>query len=104
MDKQRRKYAIQLANKHIGELPDDEIVKASPAHYGEQLNDNHRLFMWNSLVEHYLEADDYSLYSLYNRHVVQEEPIVKFRQWGDLSPEEQELIGTITQAIWKGNH
>lgn len=104
MDKQRRRYAIQLASQHISELPREEVIKAAPSHYGTELTDEHRLFVWNGLVEHYLELDDHALYRAYKQHIVEQEPIVKFRQWAEMSPDEQQLVNSIVQAIWEGKH
>lgn len=100
MQSQLRKYAFLLADKHLRELPSEELIKAAPSHYGTELNDSHRLFMWNELLDHYLAMDPYKLLDKVNRHIRDKEPILKSHSFEELEPEIQQLIDTITQAIW----
>lgn len=100
MQSQLRKYAFLLADKHLRELPSEELIRAAPSHYGTELNDDHRLFMWNSLLDHYLSIDQHELVSKYNRHVVGEEPILKAYSFEQLEPEVQQLVDSIVDLLW----
>lgn len=100
MNSKFRRLAYQLADKHLRELPEETIIRSTPSHYGPELNDNHRLFMWNGLVDHYLELDESALYSAYTRHIKQNEPIIKAIVSEELEPELQLLVESITQALW----
>jgi len=95
-----RTYAYQLADKHLRELPNEIIVRNSPAHYGTQLTDDHKLFMWNALVDHYADQGDLELVKLYQRHVVENEPIVKSTIFEPLEPEMQEVVDRIVELLW----
>lgn len=95
-----RTYTYQLADKHMRELPDEVIVQNSPAHYGPTLTDDHRLFMWNALVDHYADQGDVQLVRLYQRHVVEGEPIVKATMFEPLEPELQEVVDQIVDLLW----
>jgi hypothetical protein len=97
---QVRKYAYLLADKHVSEMPTAVIISQSPKHYGDKLTDDHRLFMWNALVDHYLALDEYTLYKTYKRHVEDKEPIVKSGQYEPLSPELEQLVDSIVQVLW----
>lgn len=100
MTKQLKRYAYELADKHLRELPDEELVKAAPAHYGEEVSDSHRVFMWSGLVEHYLELDAMELVSKYNRHIRGDEPILKAIAIDKLDPEIQAVIDSIVDLLW----
>lgn len=100
MNSKFRRIAYQLADKHLRELPDEVLVRESPSHYGTELNDNHRLFMWNGLVDHYLDMDEAEIYAAYTRHIKQNEPIIKAIVSQDLEPELQLLVDSIIHAFW----
>ncbi len=100
MESKFRRIAYQLADKHLRELPDEVIVRESPSHYGQELTDNHRLFMWNGLVDHYLAMDEAEIYDAYTRHIKQNEPIVKAIVSQELEPELQLLVDSIIHAFW----
>lgn len=95
-----RTYTYQLADKHLRELPDEVIVRNSPAHYGPTLTDDHKLFMWNALVDHYEEQGDVQLVRLYQRHLVDGEPIVKATIFEPLEPELQSVVDQIVDLLW----
>lgn len=100
IDSRLRKCAYLLADKHVRELPDEALVGNSPQHYGPAVTDDHRTFMWNAMVDHYLELPQGELFQLYTRHVVNKEPIVKCYAYGEVSEELAQLLDTITEAIW----
>ena len=100
MESKFRRIAYQLADKHLRELPDEVIVKESPSHYGLELCDEHKLFMWNGLVDHYLDMDEAEIYDAYTRHIKQNEPIIKAIVSQDLEPELQLLVDSIIHAFW----
>ena len=101
MTNQLRRYAYLLADKHLNELPKEELIRSCPSHYGYQLTDEHKLFMWNGLVEHYEQLEPLSLYEKYKLHVVEGEPILKVIVYSELEPDTQELIEEIITALWK---
>ena len=103
VDKLIRQYAMQLADKHLRELPDEVIIRESPSHYGTELTDDHRLFLWNGLVDHYQELDALELVSKYNRHIRGTEPILKAITIDSLEPELQQVIDSIVDALWNSN-
>ena len=95
-----RRIAYQLADKHLRELPEEVLIREAPSHYGTCLTDNHRLFMWNGLVDHYLAMDEAEIYEAYVRHLKQGEPIIKAVISQDLEPELQLLVDTIIHLFW----
>jgi hypothetical protein len=93
-DPKMRKCAYLLADRHLSELPTDVIVAASPRHYGPGLSDEHKLFMWNGLVDHYMELPENELWQLYTRHITQSEPIVK-----PLNSEIEEMVAYQVEGL-----
>lgn len=100
MQSQLRKYAFLLADKHLRELPTEELIRAAPSHYGTELNDSHRLWMWNGLLDHYLSIDQHELVSKYNKHIRDDEPILKAYSFEQLEPEVQQLVDSIVDLLW----
>jgi len=96
------KMAYSLADKHMDELMDEEIVEASPKHYGPVITDDHRNYMWNALVDYYLELEIHELTELYMRHVINREAIIKVHTFGELEPELQAVVDSIVQLL--ANH
>lgn len=76
-DSRIRKCAFLMADRHLSELPKDTIIAACPRHYGLELTDEHKLFMWNGLVDHYLELPAGDLWQLFDKHITHNESIVK---------------------------
>lgn len=103
LESKLRKCAYAMADKHLKELPSDAILAHCPKHYGTEVTDEHKLFLWNGLVDHYQELPDTELYSLYQRHVLANEPIIKALIFEPLEPEMEQLIDEITDLIWNGN-
>lgn len=100
MESKLRKCAYALADKHLGELPSEAILANSPSNYGPEVTDDHRMFVWNGLVDHYMELPDTELYGQYLRHVTDGEPIIKALIFGDMSAEMEQLVQDIADAIW----
>lgn len=100
MNSQFRRYSYLLADKHLRELPNEELVKASPSHYGQEVNDNHRLFMWNSLVDYYQSLPANELADKFDRHIRKEEPILKVWSSEELDAEFHSLINSIVETLW----
>lgn len=76
-DVKLNRCAYTLADRHLDELPVDIIIAASPRHYGPDLTDDHKLFMWNGLVDHYASLPEDTLWQLFTRHITHNESIVK---------------------------
>lgn len=104
MQSQLRRYAFLLADKHLRELPAEELIKAAPSHYGTELNDSHRLWMWNGLLDHYLAMDPHELLAKVNRHLRDGEPILKAYSFEQLEPEVQQLVDSIVDALWNSKN
>ena len=97
---QIRKMSYLLADKHLSELPDWAIIENCPSHYGPTVTDDHKMFLWNGFVDHYLSLDEYTIYRMYRQHVEGKEPIVKAHVFGELSPEVKALVDDIVKALW----
>lgn len=95
-----RTYTYQLADKHLREVPEEVLIRNSPSHYGNKLTDDHKLFMWNALVDHYESYEDVELVKLYQRHIVDNEPIVKATILEPLEPEIQAIVDNIVELLW----
>ena len=99
-----RKMSYLLADKHLRQLPDDVIVTACPEHYGSECTDDHKLFIWNGLVDHYQSLDEAKVYDLYRRHVIEKEPIIKAVLFDTCDEEMQALVSDIVNLIWEGRN
>ena len=100
IDPKIRKCAYLLADRHLSELPVDVIVSASPRHYGLTMTDDHKLFMWNSLVDHYMLLSESELWQLFDRHITQKEPIVKHEIFEPLPPDMEEMVSLLVDHLW----
>jgi len=100
-DSKLRKCAFILADKHLSELSEGIIIASCPRHYGPDLTDEHKLFMWNGLVDHYLELNEGELWRLFDRHITQKEPIVKLEVWDPLPSDLEDIVSRLVDCIWK---
>ena len=99
-----RKCSYLLADRHIRSLPVGVIVRNCPSHYGNEITDDHLMFLWNALVDDYQQMGPNQLFEAYNRHVVLGHPIVSSLLDNNyvVRPELQLAIDTIVEELLAG--
>jgi len=90
----KEKWAFMLADKALLSMTSKQIVTACPIDYGPEVTDDHRSFIWDKLVDLYLDSDEAELFDMYDKFIQKGEDMVVMA-----SPLMEDVADEITKEL-----
>lgn len=90
----KQKWAFLLADKALLSMTSKQIVAACPIDYGTEVTDDHRSYIWDKLVDLYMESDESELFDMYDKFIQKGEDMVVMA-----APLMEDIADELTKAI-----